>query len=73
MLITRPTAAAAKLSRRLEDEGAIVDVRPTIELTTTADPAAARAAIEDLSSYRWVLFTSRNGVRFFNQYGWRWF
>jgi uroporphyrinogen III methyltransferase/synthase len=53
------------LTGRLRDLGADVETRPTISLEPPSDPAPARRAVSELDSYDWILFTSANGVKFF--------
>ncbi len=62
--VTRSKAQHGPLTDRLEELGAEVVLLPTIAFEAT--PAApVRAAIERLSSYDRVIFTSANGVDFF--------
>jgi len=67
VLLTRPVHASAGLARRLEGLGAQVDLRPTIKLSRLEDPSAANAVLSRLAEFDWVLFTSRNGVEFFQE------
>lgn len=61
IVITRPEADAARLAQRLRALGAIPVVMPSIEIEFT-DPPELDRALKDLSTYHWVIFTSRNGV-----------
>ena len=65
VLVTRPRDLGEDLARRISDLGARVDLRPTIALQPPTDPAPVREALGRLSAYRWIVFTSPNGVRFF--------
>jgi uroporphyrinogen-III synthase len=64
IVITRPEERAAGLARRLRELGAEPVEFPTIRLEP-ADPAALDDAIEALSEYDWLVFTSRAGVEAF--------
>jgi len=65
IVVTRARGQAAVLSERLRALGAAVIELPVIELLPPADFAPLDRAIERLSSYDWIIFTSVNGVRFF--------
>lgn len=67
VLVTRPRAQAAELIDLLASLGAEAVVFPTIEITPPADPSQLDRAISNLSAYRWVIFTSANGVTAFWQ------
>jgi len=62
VLVTRPLEAGAAFAERLWELGAEPVVAPAIALGPPDDPAPARAALEALGSYAWVVFTSRSGV-----------
>jgi len=62
ILITRPRAQAADLCARLAALGAEPIVFPTIEITPLEDTALLDRAIDQLSTYHWIIFTSRSGV-----------
>lgn len=63
VLVTRARSQASKLTARLEALGAKVIEAPAIELTAPTDNyAAIDAAIENIHSYHWLIFTSANGV-----------
>jgi uroporphyrinogen-III synthase len=61
IVITRPAERAASLAGRLRALGAEPIMFPTIRLEP-ADPAPLDAAIRALSSFHWVILTSRAGV-----------
>jgi uroporphyrinogen III methyltransferase/synthase len=65
IVITRARAQAGNLAARLRALGADAVELPSIEIAPAADYAALDAAIANLGSYDWLIFTSANGVRFF--------
>lgn len=65
IVITRPRGQAEDLALQLHDLGAEVIEYPTIEICPPLSTGPLDAAIERLSSYDWLIFTSVNGVRFF--------
>jgi uroporphyrinogen III methyltransferase/synthase len=65
IVVTRDRRQAAELMDPLEELGAEVISMPAIEIREAADPAPLDAAIAQLASYDWVIFTSANGVRYF--------
>lgn len=65
IVVTRAAGQAAQLASKLEELGACVIEIPTIEIHPALDAAPLDAAIADLASYDWLIFTSANGVRFF--------
>jgi len=65
VLITRPRDQAGVLCRQLEALGAQPILFPTIQIAPPADPAPLDRAIARLEEYRWVIFTSANGVSAF--------
>ncbi len=67
ILITRPRAQASALVDRLSSLGAVPVVFPTIVISEPEDLAQLDQAINSLSSYAWVIFTSTNGVVYFWQ------
>ena len=67
VLLTRAAERAGALAERLRELGARVDTRPTIELVPPVDPQAARDAVAGIQGFDWVVFTSANGVRFFDE------
>jgi uroporphyrinogen-III synthase len=63
VLVTRARAQAGDLVRQLQALGALPIVVPTIDIVPPADAyAALDAALRDLSTFDWVVFTSVNGV-----------
>ena len=67
ILITRAREQASSFAAVLEAAGAEVVEFPTITFTAPESWAPLDAAIGRLREYRWVIFTSANGVRFFWQ------
>ena len=62
VLITRPAEQALEFARALYARGVEPILASTIAIVPPDDVAAAHRAIDDLASYRWVVFTSQNGV-----------
>jgi uroporphyrinogen-III synthase len=60
IVITRPESRP--LAEALEGLGADVSIVPLIEIRPVEDPRALDAAVADLATYDWVVFTSVNGV-----------
>ncbi len=68
VLVTRSRTQASVLSLMLADEGAEAIEVPTIEIAPPIDFAPLDKALHDLRSFRWIVFTSVNGVTaFFNR------
>ena len=65
ILVTRARQQASQLSSILEDQGAEIIETPMIQMKPPTSWQVADRAIENLSGYSWVLFTSANGVEFF--------
>ncbi len=65
ILVTRGGEQGDELSALIRRRGGIPVPFPTIRIMPVCDPAPLDAAIRDLSSFDWVLFTSANAVRFF--------
>lgn len=62
VLVTRPRQQAGPLAQRLVELGALTFLLPTVEVREPADWGPVDRALRDLSRYRWVVFTSANGV-----------
>jgi uroporphyrinogen III methyltransferase/synthase len=67
ILLTRARDQMEEFARPLRAWGAEVLDVPTIEIRPTEDFSRADAAIRNLSSYEWILFTSVHGVDYFFQ------
>jgi uroporphyrinogen III methyltransferase/synthase len=65
VLVTRPVHQSESLVERLSELGANVLVQPAIEIGPPADWSAADAAIDELDSFDWLVFSSSNGVHYF--------
>jgi len=65
VVVTRARAQAGELSVELERLGAEVLEFPTIEVRPPEDLGPLDAAIHDLDSFDWLVFTSVNGVEAF--------
>ena len=65
--LTRSAERVARLIAALERLGASVTARPTIAFEPPEDPTPACRALERLTGFAWIVFTSANGVRFFGQ------
>jgi uroporphyrinogen III methyltransferase/synthase len=65
VLVTRPREKAAHTAAQLRELGADPVIFPTIAIRPPESWEPLDAAIADLRSYDWVIFTSTNGVRFF--------
>lgn len=66
ILVTRARAQASKLTAALEALGADCLEAPAIQLQDPQDGfAALDAAIQQIDAYKWLIFTSANGVEYF--------
>ena len=65
VLITRPEDQARDFIKALSELGARCLLYPAIKIIPPASWEALDKAIEELSEYNWILFTSVNGVRYF--------
>lgn len=65
VLVTRSRTQASVLSRMLAEERAEAIEIPTIEIAPPEDFASLDRALHGLQSFRWVVFTSVNGVASF--------
>lgn len=65
VLVTRPQHQAQDFVELLEAEGATPVVLPAIQIVPPARWQEVDSALEQLTRYDWVIFTSVNGVRFF--------
>jgi len=65
IVVTRAREQASDLVKQLSDLGAECLEYPTIQVKAPDDPRPLEAAIDNLSTYDWIVFTSVNGVKFF--------
>jgi len=65
IVVTRARAQASELVDRLSDLGAECLECPTIKVVPPQDWSPLDAAIDNLGTYDWLVFTSVNGVSFF--------
>ncbi len=65
IVVTRARAQASKLTKKLEAQGAKVIEVPAIKIVPAADYAPLDKAICELPTYKWLVFTSANGVDYF--------
>lgn len=64
ILVTREAKAAEGMADIIRDRGGIPRVVPLIAFRPFKDPEEL-TYLENLSSYEWIFFTSKNGVNFF--------
>ncbi|MDO4921786.1 MAG: uroporphyrinogen-III C-methyltransferase [Phascolarctobacterium sp.] len=67
VIVTRARAQASELTKKLEARGAKVIEVPAIKIVPAADYAPLDKAIGELNAYKWLVFTSANGVDYFFQ------
>ncbi|MCC5834846.1 MAG: uroporphyrinogen-III synthase [Opitutales bacterium] len=65
IVVTRNREAIGRLSGKLESLGAEVIGLPLIDVSEDLDSLRAEDVFKEFASYEWILFTSRNGVRYF--------
>lgn len=65
IVVTRPEDQAGNFIKTLSELGARCILFPTIEIIPPATWKEVDKAIEDLSKYDWILFSSVNGVKYF--------
>jgi uroporphyrinogen III methyltransferase / synthase len=65
IVVTRAREQASALTERLQTEGAEVLEFPAIEIVPPESWEPLDAAVRRIGEYRWIVFTSANGVRFF--------
>ncbi len=65
IMVTRPVHQSDGMIDALEALGASVVVQPAIEIGAPPDWAPVDAAIAQLSSFAWIVFSSANGVHAF--------
>lgn len=62
IVVTRPREQGAELAEALERLGAEVVIAPLVAIEPVEDGRPLAAALRELDSYGWVVFTSANGV-----------
>ena len=67
VILTRPQGQQDELVAVLKGYGARVILLPTIAITAPSSWAVLDQAIDRLTDFDWLVFTSANGVRFFFQ------
>ena len=67
VVVTRTRKQAGEMLRLLKERGAVPVLFPTIEIAEPLDWGPVDRALEKMDTYRWVVFTSANGVRFFSR------
>lgn len=65
VFLPRPAGQAQASARAIRERGAEPLVIPMIRIAAPADPSKLERALDHLSEYRWLLFTSANGVEGF--------
>lgn len=67
IVITRPEAQTEEFLNLLHGEGARAYLFPTIQIAPPADFQDLDQALQHITDYHWLIFTSANAVRFFFQ------
>lgn len=67
IVVTRAPEQAGDLARLLAQHGAEVVLCPLVAFERPADSSALDAALRRLREFDWLLFTSQNAVRFFEE------
>lgn len=67
ILVTRAAEQAESFSAEIRARGGEPVEIPVIAFRRPEDPSEIEKALQHLQDYRWVVFTSANGVRFFFQ------
>jgi uroporphyrinogen III methyltransferase / synthase len=65
IVITRPIEEAERSATLLEALGAEVLLAPTVQILPIRNSGPLDQAMDRLTNYHWLVFTSGNGVRFF--------
>ncbi len=65
VMLTRPRTQSNETAKRLRDLGAEVLEMPMIVTERIPDNEDLIRALDEIASYQWIVFTSRNGVRIF--------
>lgn len=67
IVVTRPKGQSEHLVHSLEELGAQVIELPAIKITEEEDCRPLQRALERIAEYKWLIFTSTNGVNMFFQ------
>ena len=67
IIVTRAREQASGLAKSLTELGAETLECPAIKIAPLADYSAIDSAIDNLPAYKWLIFTSANGVKYFWQ------
>ncbi|MEA5510110.1 uroporphyrinogen-III C-methyltransferase [Crocosphaera sp. UHCC 0190] len=65
VLITRAAEQSSQFSVILQQQGAVTIEMPALEILPPSNWEALDKAIQELSSFNWLILTSANGVKFF--------
>lgn len=65
VIVTRARAQASMLTKKLEEQGARVIEAPAIRIIPAADYTPLKTAIQEITTYKWLILTSCNGVEYF--------
>jgi uroporphyrinogen III methyltransferase / synthase len=65
VLVTRAREQSESLAQALREAGAVAVELPMISIQPPSDPAPLQRAVKRLRDYRFVVFTSQNGVQAF--------
>lgn len=65
IVVTRAREQASEMVRALEELGAEAIQCPTIRIAPPPDFAEIDLALDQISTYAWIIFTSANGVKYF--------
>lgn len=65
IVITRPAGQSERLAKGLEEHGAQVIEFPVTKICQVEDYRPLQNALESLHEYKWLIFTSANGVNMF--------
>ncbi len=68
IIVTRPKISGNSLSKKLKEIGAEVYDYPCIEINEIPVNERMEKALEHISEYSWLVFTSKNGVNIFFDY-----
>jgi len=65
IVVSRARAQASAFAEKLEELGAEIIEFPAIKIIPPADYTCFDKSLDSLADYRWVIFTSENGVKYF--------